>query len=540
MVTLPSHEAAVAAAYTVLLEYLSIEEASVEGNGIVGISAPAYKTAAAAGAGDDGAALAVGERDGPLAEAHEAANPVCCGVDFNRARAALDGDAAKEVADESSHAGVAGACVGSVDMSVDVEVDELGAARHLYEGGYELGIDGGLDGAVVECQRFVVAIEGAGEGVVAAARHLRHGDVGTEFHGLAAEVVPRGVVVEHLAEVEPVIGIINKVDVGAAGRQSNSGVIEVVVTDAVLIDGGTHEVEALCQVAYCSRGSGTADGLGAVGGDKVAVGQRGRYSVVNMADVGRGGTVVVAHGHGMERGGARCGAAVRAGEETVTEIDGVAVAPTLQATHIVAAVGDVTAIDGVAHVEGAVEGVAHDTATVVVASTVGGGDGDIGGHLAVGDGVHGGGIGATGEAHQSGGVYGADDAARHNEILDGSAFDFAEGCGALRRGLGDVDGECLSIAVEGAHELVARAARRLRDADVGTEFHGLAAEVVPRVVVLQGIAEHVPARGGVDGVLRAIRVDGEIVGAVGAQRLADNGLYLVAGECATIGRRVVV
>ena len=142
---------------------------------------------------------------------------------------------------------------------------------------------------------------------------------------------------------------------------------------------------------------------------------------------------------------------------------------------------------------------AHDTAAVVVAGTVGSGDGDIGGHLAVGDGVHGVGVGATGEAHQSGGVYGADDAARHNEILDGSAFDFAEGCGALRRGFGDVDGECLSIAVEGAHELVARAARRLCDADVGTEFHGLAAEMVVGGV-LKGVAELAPACGVVDGV----------------------------------------
>ena len=224
VVTLPSHEAAVAAAYTVLLEYLSVEEASVEGNGIVGISAPAHKTAAAAGAGDDGAALAVGERDGVLAEAHEAAHPVFCGVDFDRARAALDGDAAKEVADESSHAGVAGACVGSVDMSVDVEVDELGAARHLYEGGYELGIDGGLGGAVVECQRFVVAIEGACEGVVAAARHLRHADVGTEFHGLATEVVVGFVVLQGVAKQTPASGGVDGVGIAVVADGEVVGV----------------------------------------------------------------------------------------------------------------------------------------------------------------------------------------------------------------------------------------------------------------------------------------------------------------------------
>ena len=490
--------------------------------------------AVAAGAAVDGdAAHAVGDAGRALHDADHSGGVLAVGADGATDGATADGQRASIVrlADEASGIEVMGvvgalgavdvyhgvavshiyiaalqgdesggvAIVGGGDVAHHVQVLDDGvvgvaAALHVAEGGAVV-----VGGGVVEGQRMAVAVEGAGEVVVHVARHAADADVRAKFHGLAAEAVPRVVVVEHLAEVEPVIGIINKVDVGAAGRQSNSGVIEVVVTDAVLIDGGTHEVEALCLVAYCSRGGGAADGLGAVGGDIVAVGQCGRCGVVNMADVGRGGTVVVVHGHGMERGGARCGAAVRAGEEAVTEIDGIAVAPALQTAHIVAAVGDVTAIDSVAHVEGAVEGVAHDTATVVVI-TAGGGDGDIGGHLAVGDGVHGGGIGTTGEAHQSGGVYGADDAARHNEILDGSAFDFAEGCSALRRGLGDVDGECLSIAVEGAHELVARAARRLRDADVGTEFHGLAAEVVPRVVVQQGIAEIVPTFGTTDEV----------------------------------------
>ena len=237
----------------------------------------------------------------------------------------------------------------SGDVGHDVQVLDDGVvgfagALHVAEGGAVV-----VGGGVVEGQRIVLPVEGAAEVVAVCACHAAYLNVRAEFHGLAAEAVVGAIVVEHVAEVGPVVHATDKIGAAVVGVECRRDVIEAVVKEAVLIDGHIHETVSrlAAQIVWCG---GAAGGLGAVGGDKAAVGQRGRCGVVNMADVGRGGFVFVAHGHGMERGGA----VVRAGKEAVTEIDGVAVAPALQAAHIVvAAAGDVTAIDGIAHVEGA-------------------------------------------------------------------------------------------------------------------------------------------------------------------------------------------
>ncbi len=140
--------------------------------------------------------------------------------------------------------------------------------------------------------------------------------------------------------------------------------------------------------------------------------------------------------------------------------------------------------------------------------------------------------------------------------------DVAEGGDVLRGSVGDVvaadiDGQRVAVTVEGAAEVVLAAARHagdgvLRRADVVAELHGLAAEAVPRVVVLQGVAEDAPARGGVDGV-RAVAVDGEVgrVGGAGQRHggmirphsdgACDVGLAIGRGDCFVVhGKYVVV
>ena len=100
----------------------------------------------------------------------------------------------------------------------------------------------------------------------------------------------------------------------------------------------------------------------------------------------------------------------------------------------------------------------------------------------------------------------------------------------------DVHVKRVAPAVERAAEVMAAAAGHAGDGDVGAEADGLAAEAVVGVVVLQGVAEDVPALGGLDGVLGARVVDGE-VGGVDADGGGDGGVVVVghgelaAGQC---------
>ena len=216
------------------------------------------------------------------------------------------------------------------------------------------------------------------------------------------------------------------------------------------------------------------------------VGQSGCCVIECVVDGGCGGSVPVADCHGVEDPASL----VASREEAVAQIDGVAVAPALEAADVIAAVADGTAIDGVPDVKRRIQGVAHYTTAMVIAVD-GCGDGDIGGHLAVLDGVDHTGI-ATGKAHKAGSMQRAIDATCCDEFPDRSATDFAEGRSSLCRGLGNIDGQRMVVSVKGPHKLMVTAARRARHADVSTQLHRLAAEAVPCVVVLQAVAEVVP------------------------------------------------
>ena len=150
------------------------------------------------------------------------------------------------------------------------------------------------------------------------------------------------------------------------------------------------------------------------------------------------------------------------------------------------------------------------------------------------------------------------DGARDVQVADGSGAvglvagvglgvaDVAEGGDVLRGSVGDavaadIDGQRVAVAVEGAAEVVLAAARHacdgiLRRADVVAELHRLAAEAVVGVVVVEAVAEDVPARGGVDGV-RAVAVDGE-VGGVGGAAEGHGGIGADVERIAADGRAV--
>ena len=105
------------------------------------------------------------------------------------------------------------------------------------------------------------------------------------------------------------------------------------------------------------------------------------------------------------------------------------------------------------------------------------------------------------------------------QVLDGRvngcrrAFNIPERCGVgFRRAIGK--GQRVALSVEDAGEVVVSTARHAADADARTQFHGLAGEDA-LVVVGQHVAEHAPARSGVDGVL--VAAHGEVITAVWAQ-----------------------
>ena len=289
-VTFPSDEAAVAVSCAVLLEQLAVEEASGEVNFPGGGTAPGYEAAVvAARTGDDGRAVAVGERYAVLAEADETAR-AACRVDADVARAVLDGDGAEEVADESADVMRLGACVAFVDGAVDGEVAERGlvvaVGSGLDEGSHELRVNGRVGGAVVEGEGVAVAVEGAREFMAAAARHAGDGDVGAEEDGLAAEVA-LGVVGQQVAEDVPARGGVD----GVLGARVVDGEVVAAVwakgdgaaghVDVVAAVGGGASVERLAALDVHGTvvaiggdevgGRAQAEGDGAFGDDALGV-----------------------------------------------------------------------------------------------------------------------------------------------------------------------------------------------------------------------------------------------------------------------------
>ena len=92
-----------------------------------------------------------------------------------------------------------------------------------------------------------------------------------------------------------------------------------------------------------------------------------------------------------------------------------------------------------------------------------------------------------------------DYSAIHVHVPDGGADGIAEE-GVAPFAVVEVEGDGVATAVERAAEVVVVAACHAGDGDVVAEADGLAAEAVPSVVVLQGVAEEVPALGGADDV----------------------------------------
>ena len=231
-----------------------------------------------------------------LAEADEAAHPVFCGGDDHIARAAVDTDAAEEEAYKSSHTWFVGALVINVNMSVDVEVDELCAARHDGKRSDELCVDRRLGGAIANGERMAVAIEGAAEFMATTTRHASDGDVIAQFHGHAAEAVPCVVVLKGIAEVIPTIRIADdERTLGTAVGRVAIGLAKMREIGIGVIDGGAKDGRALAWEKLL-----LSVGLDARRNDEGIIGQSRSSDVVGTIDIARHGNVPVARGDWME------------------------------------------------------------------------------------------------------------------------------------------------------------------------------------------------------------------------------------------------
>ena len=455
-------------------------------------------------------------------------------------------------------------------------------------------VDGQRVAPAVEGAAEVVAVlaRHAGNGV------LRRANVASQLHGLAAEAVVGAVVVEGVAEHVPARGGVDGV-LGAGGvdgevrrvgrpfdryhrvivghgerraaeraradgvavfvhiarghvggvvgeRQAHGVVIAVVERRAVVGGEPAAAVGGDAAEVVGRRVAGEGDGLDADvrarrdGVRLLALGRAERPGVVAVGDVG---DAVRAAAH---EGGALRGAYPRlavsgggGGVEGVLDCDGGSAAVVAVAHEAGAVVGGLCASgEQLAVEEAALDGergvlLAHGHeaavgAVAVVAAEVAA-DGDAA--VAVLDGG-----GAVLVGDESGGVLGRGlDGAADAEVLNLSADHVEEGGGIVLGGA-VVDGQRLAPAVERAGEVVAARARHAGDGDVVAELHGLAAEAVVGRVVLQGVAEHVPARGGVDGVLVAALRE---VGRVGSPCSRDADVLFGHGERGAVDGRAI-
>jgi len=299
---------------------------------------------------------------------------------------------------------------------------------------------------------------------------------------------------------------------GLSAEGACAGGVAVLVAEGCA-GGGVAEGEAELVAAAVVEGLAALQSSAAVGGDAAdgVLGRRAGEGDGLDGDVGVGGdgagglalggaegAGVVAVGRGdvaatiIVEGAAADVAVVLRGEEAVADGGG-GVAVAYEAAASVGA--DYLAVEHAAR-DGD-ESADADAAGVAFAADVNAAD-------TVGDGGLAGGL-----AHDAGGaVVGAADGAADDEVLDGGAVDVAERSRHHVVVVRVVDGEGLAAAVEGSREFMAAAARHARDgvlsrANVGAEADGLAAEAVVGVVVVEAVAEDVPACGGVDGVLVA-------------------------------------
>ena len=149
---------------------------------------------------------------------------------------------------------------------------------------------------------------------------------------------------------------------------------------------------------------------------------------------------------------------------------------------------------------------------------------------------------ANAAANDTAGIFfGSVDSAGGVEVLDGGAIDVAERSHSVMAvwsvAAALVEGQRVTLPIEGASELVGACASHSRDGDVSIKLHGLATETL---AIANGIAEHVPAHCGFDRVLRTCGICGKLIG-VGAE--GDGDVYDVLSRgnshCGRFGIHVV-
>ena len=221
-------------------------------------------------------------------------------VDADAAAAVADGDGAVLAAEDSG-----GVLAGGVDVARYVEVLDDAAALCVAEGG-DVGVGGDVAGlAVVEGEGVLLAVEGAHEVVVLAARHTADLDVRAQLDGHAAEAVPRVVVFKAVAELVP--ALCRADDVGMVGAAVHQRVV-VVAEEGEVVPRDTDGDVITDDGERCAADRSTAydvalEHVALAAG--VAYGERGiRKVIVHAADgrlraAGVGGGHVVAAGHAV-------------------------------------------------------------------------------------------------------------------------------------------------------------------------------------------------------------------------------------------------
>ena len=506
-----------------------------------GAVAPAYEAAAEGGAvGGEQPSVEDAAADGERAvvDCHDAAMravAALAAVDDDAAAAVADADGAPLAAGEA-----AGEFIGGVDVAVHMEAVDDGAVLEVAEGCGVFLSEGALGSAVGDGQRVALAVEGAHEVVVVAARHARDADVGGQPNRLADETVVGGVVLQGIAEIIPFRGVVDDVfrhrvddDIGIGHGEGINPV---------------GEGDFRCRAAFGGVGGDDGEAFGdregeveahlvSVAGVKRTVIHDARAVAGDAADVIFGGITGHLHEDTFDRGDAvgllalrrakrlgvvavvKCAAVVAAeggsgvdaglawaqgnlggGIEAVADGDGAVVIAYEAGTKGGAVGGEQTAVEDAAIDGERVVVDCHD-ATVGAVALFAAVDDDTAAAVADADGA----ILAAGDA--AGEFVGGVDVSVHMEAVDvGAVLEVAEGRGVFLSdgvfGSAVGNGQRVDLAVEGTHEVVVVAARHAGDGDVGGEFHGLADETVVGVVVLQGVAEIIPFRGVVDEVFR--------------------------------------
>ena len=412
------------------------------------------------------------------------------------------------------------------DGGQSYEVPPCGEAGLGAVEGYGLG---GLCGAVGIDVGDTVLLAVAAEGTEA------NGDVGVG-HGQGATVGEGDAVVVAGRVVDVAVA---EGGTGGVAEGEGHGVTLAVVEglaalDAVLVGGDAAEGVGGGGLTYGADGDGDilSGGTDGAGGDALRVAE-------DAGVVAVGAYRAVAHKGGT---GANLGLVLGKGGGGVERVgDGGGGVIALVSYQSAAAVGGSLAIGEQFAVKeaslygeaggAAVANVADDAAVGAVAA---GEAVDDGADVAVADGDR-----AVLGADEASGILlrGVDVAADVQVLNHATRLDIAEGRGLVlvdgAAGRAIVDGQRVPPAVKRAGEVVVRAARHAADGDVSAEHDGLVGEEALGVLVQQ-VAEDVPAPGGVDGV--GVARLGEVGGINGdGQSLTGDGGILRVGQCTVVG-----